>query len=404
MRRLYTLFILALLNISYATAQGRGSGLVDGDNYYRVRNFGSDRYVYVRDDFDDSDIFRQKADFQAIELWKDASKTIYDPASVILIHRYENGHYNLQAQGTGVLELTGHAVQISNRLSDGTYKVFATEKNTTVYLAEERTTSGNQGKLGTNNNQEKYRKWIVDKIETNSATNYFGIKPTITLNGKYYHPFYAAFPFRTASTGMHVYYVSKVSGNKATLKEIEGNIPASTPVIIECASADPSNNRLELLTSQPAAINGNKLVGVYFCNGERDWKSVNAYKRFDASTMRVLTPANGQLILSNNETSLLNSQVLEQIEVTDWDSEDEDDIEIACIPANTCYLKADAGTPDVLEIKFEAVGIEDIIANQTEKSAKGVYTLSGTQLRATNDVQGLPAGLYIVGGVKVAIK
>ena len=404
MRKLYTFFIITLLNITYATAQGRGSGLVDGDNYYRVRNFGSDRYVYVRDDFDDSDIFRQKADFQAIELWKDASKTIYDPASVILIHRYENGHYNLQAQGTGVLELTGHAVQISNRLSDGTYKVFATEKNTTVYLAEERTTSGNQGKLGTNNEQEKFRKWIVDKIETNSATNYFGIKPTITLNGKYYHPFYAAFPFRTASAGMHVYYVSKVSGNTATLKEIEGNIPASTPVIIECASADPSNNRLELLTSKPAAIKGNKLVGVYFCNGERDWQSVNAYKRFDASTMRVLTPANGQLILSNNETSLLNSQVLEQIEVTDWDSEDEDEIEIACIPANTCYLKADAGTPDVLEIKFEAVGIEDIIANQTEKSVKGVYTLSGTQLRATNDVQGLPAGLYIVGGVKVAIK
>ena len=66
MRKLYTLFIFALLNITSATAQDKGSGLV-GDNYYRVRNFGSDRYVYVRDDFDDSDIFRQKADFQAIE-------------------------------------------------------------------------------------------------------------------------------------------------------------------------------------------------------------------------------------------------------------------------------------------------------------------------------------------------
>ena len=34
----------------------------------------------------------------------------------------------------------------------------------------------------------------------------------------------------------------------------------------------------------------------------------------------------------------------------------------------------------------------------------GVYSLSGTQLRQTNDLEGLPAGLYIVGGKKTVIK
>lgn len=404
MRRFYTLFIIILLCQSGAVAQDMGSGILGYDAYYRVRNFGQDRYVYVRDNYDGSNLIKQTGDFQAIQLWKDASKTIADPASVIFIHRTSNGQYDLQAQGTGIRALTGYTVNISNRLSDGTYKVYATKENVTVYLDDERTNSRDQGMLGTKNSNDKFRRWVVDKIETNSATNYFGIKPTVQLNGKYYRPFFADFTFKTASPDMHVYYVSKVAGTEVTLKEIGGEIPAKTPVIIECASADPSNNRIDILTSKPSSISGNKLEGVFFCNGERGRESVEAYRAFGADTMRVFTAVDGKLIMSNNEATLLNSKVLENIETVDWKSPNEDDIEVVCIPANTCFLKVEAGVPDVLDVHFEGLGLDEILADNKDDDAEGVYSLSGTQLRATNDVQGLPAGLYIVGGVKVVIK
>ena len=406
MRRLYTLFIIASLSLASAIAQETGTPL-EGNIYYRVRNFGSDRYVYVRDNYDGSDLMRQVGDFGAIELWKGVS-TIDDPATVIYIIKYSNGTYNLQAQGTGVRELTGFSVHITERLKDGTYKVYATkdEGHVTVYLDDERSSQLNRqdGQLGTNNNNDKFRRWVCEKIETESENNYFGIKPTIQLNGKFYRPFFASFPFKTASPNMHVYYASKITGAEVTLKEIGGEIPASTPVIIECASDNPSNNRIELLTKKPAAIKNNKLVGVYFCNGERGKESTDAYKAFNADTMRVLMAVGDKLMLSNDETKLLRSKVLKEIEAVDWDSPDEDDIEVVCIPSNTCFLKVDSDTPAQLEVRFEGMGLDEILAESKDNDAVGVYSLSGTQLRTTNDVQGLPAGIYIVGGVKVVIK
>ena len=393
---------MSLLAMTGAVAQSTGSGLV-GDGYYRVHNLGSDRYIYVRENYDESDIVSQHADFQAIELWKDASKTIYDPATVLFIHKTDDGRYDIKAQGTGVYDLTGYTVNIS-KMSDGTYKVYATKAGNTVYLSEESTGSKAQGKLGTKNTTEKYRRWIVDKIETNSASNYFGVKPTLELNGKYYLSFYASFPYRLASTGMHVYYASKVVGTEATLTEILDDVPAATPVIIECASANPSDNRLEILSSQPTSLKSNKLAGVYFCKDNPKKKSTEAYKAFNASEMRVLTVSGGKLVLSGNESQLLQSGALVKVEDTDWNSPDLDDIEVVSIPANTCYLMADGGTSAELDIRFDTSGLDEILAAGKSGGAAGVYRLDGTQLRATNDVEGLPAGLYIVGGVKVVIR
>jgi hypothetical protein len=49
------------------------------------------------------------------------------------------------------------------------------------------------------------------------------------------------------------------------------------------------------------------------------------------------------------------------------------------------------------------MGLNDI-TKKNNKVAEGVYSISGTQLRANNNTEGLPAGLYIVGGKKVAVK
>ena len=365
-----------------------------GNGYYRVQNQGSERFIYVTDNKDYYDEIHDAEDFQAIQLWKDASKTIYDPGSVIYIKKYGD-KYNLQSQGTGVHELTGYYVSVTKK-AEGIYEVSASRGGVTKYLSDDRSNDNQQGQIGTTNSG-KFRRWIVDKIETNHATNYFGIKPSITLNGKYYQPFYAAFPFKTASPDMHVYYVSKAAGNIVTMKEISDEIPASTPVIIECASTNPSENRLELLETSSAQVSGNLLAGVYFRNGERPEESTEAYTVFDASSMRLLTIANNKLIFSDNA-----SDRLIETEAIDWRTEDY--YYPMCIPANTCYLQASAGTPATLDIRFEGSGLDEILAENKDDSAEGVYTLSGTLLRTTNDVKGLPAGVYVVGGVKVVIK
>lgn len=380
--------------VAFSFAQSNGTGFV-GNAYYRVSNYATSRYIYVTDNKDYYDKARDKEDFQAIQLWKDAGKTISDPSSVIYILQYSASSYNLQAQGTGVRELTGYTVNVKKQ-RNGTYEVSATDQGVTKYLSDNETSILDKGTLGTSGTGN-YRRWIVDKIETNHATNYFGVKPTIEVGGKYYQPFYASFPFRTASAGMHVYYLSKVAGSEATLKEITGDVPAATPVIIECSSADPSANRLDILAPSSASLSGNLLSGVYFCNGNRKQESTDAYTKFNEATMRVFSVKDGKLVLTNDAPERLNT-----IKVTDYEAYVK--VNAQCLYANTSYMKVQSGAPAVLEVNIDGSGINEILSERQGKQPEGVYSLTGAQLRSTNDVQGLPAGIYIVGGCKFVVR
>ena len=62
---------------------------------------------------------------------------------------------------------------------------------------------------------------------------YFGIKPEIEYNGKYYATIYAYFPFKL-DEGMKAYSITLNTNSVAVYKEITGTIPMSTPVLIEC--------------------------------------------------------------------------------------------------------------------------------------------------------------------------
>lgn len=396
MRRLCTFALLTIV-VSVVKSQDidTGTGFVD-DGYYRIHNYATQRYIYVKDNKDYTDIFRDDEDFQAIELWKYAEKAVYDPASVIYIKKVGSTTFDLMAQGTGVHSLTGYYVNVSKK-TDNTYEVSASKDNVTKYLYDGRSSSTKeQGLLGTSGKDISYRRWIVDKIETDHTVNYVGIKPTIELNGAYYQPFYAAFPFRAVSSNMHIYYITAVGGELALLQEIEGDVPAGTPVIIECASADPSDNRVELLTSTSSTVSGNKLRGTYFCNGTRPKESNDAYVKFDAVTMRIFTVADGKLVLSNQDESRLNN-----IKVNDYTTYTS--VNALCLYANTSYFPAEASTPDVIELTSDPTGINNMAAERGV-SREGIYSVNGTLLRPTNETAGLPAGLYIVGGKKVAVK
>ena len=349
MKRYLTLFLLVLLGLSEAFPQVNGTGFI-GNGYYRIKNKGTDRFIYVTDNKDYYDMTLDKEDFQAIQLWKDAGKACTDPASVLYMeYKYSdnnNDRYDLKAQGTGIYMLTGYYITAYKK-SDGCYEVYASGHGVTKYLSDNETSTAQQGMMGTGG-KLNYRKWVVDKIDPNHATNYIGIKPTIELNGKFYQPYYVGFPFKACSPDMHIYYIHKIDGNKAYMREIEGDIPASTPVIIECASADPSKNRIEPLISTSVKVSGNKLSGVYFCNGKRPKESVDAYKKFDAATMRVFSVANGGLVLTNNAPERLNEiKATDFVNLTGY-------IKVKCIPANSSYFIANNSTPAVLEILIDS--------------------------------------------------
>lgn len=392
MNRLHSILLFTLCWYGMAYAQSKGTGYV-GKGYYRVRNLTTERYIYVTDNKDYYDIAHDKEDFQGIQLWKDAAKAAKSPASVIFIEELYPGGFDLKAQGTGVYDLTGYCVNVTKK-SDGTYEVSASRSGVTKFLSDDRTNSSDQGKLGTSGTA-KYRRWIVDKIEATHATNYVGISPTITFNGKYYQTFYASFPFRTISPGMRVYYISDVEGDLALIQEIEGDVPAATPVIIECASANATDNRIEPLPTTTARVTDNLLCGVYFCNGKRPQESVDAYTKFDAATMRILTVADGKLVMSDNAP-----ERLQEIMVNDYTLYEQ--VPAICIPANTCYFKANANTPKQVFLTSDPTAIDSLPSEKTDGGKPcGVYSLDGTQLRATNNAEGLPAGIYIIGGKKV---
>jgi len=396
MKRLYSFLLLAAIGTASAFAQ-TGTGFID-NGYYRIKNYMTERYIYVTDNRDHYDKSRDKEDFQAIQLWKGSERAVQNPASVIYIElisgNNNKGTFDLKAQGTGVHALTGYYVGVQ-KLRNNAYEVSASANGVTKYLTDKEHSSRAKGSMGTwTEGDTSYRQWIVDKITTDHATNYVGISPTIQIDGTYYQPFYAGFPFRAASANMHIYYVESVKGIYANLKEIEGDVPAATPVLIECASDNPSLNRIEPLVSTSAKVSDNRLAGVYFCNEDRPQDSPDAYTPFNPSTMRVFSVADGKLVLTND-----GSGRVETLEVVDSNFED---IEIDCIPANTSYLKANAETAAELIVLLPGMGVGDI-NTESKAAAKGVYSISGTRLRMTNDVEGLPAGLYIVGGKKVVI-
>ena len=309
------------------------------DGYYRVRNYATQRYIYITDNTGSYDMSRDVGDFGAIQLWKGEDRPVSDPASIIYIDKTSSGQFDLQGQNTGIFALVKRFVDIVEKTTNpgkGTYTVGATSHGITKYLCDmETATRPEEGAMGTARDYP-YRNWTVFPVSANT-TSYFGIKPNVSIGLKRYYPFYAAFPFELYSTGLKAYIVSKVDErlNMAVLKEVTGVIPAMTPVIIECPSAQPTSNRLELVVSNAKAPTDNLLAGVLFCNEERP-NSSDALTAFNKQTMRLLgRTSSGKLGFISTSTQLHSFKGTEYL------------------PANQAYLKVKDGTASELTVVTE---------------------------------------------------
>ena len=166
---------------------------------------------------------------------------------------------------------------------------FATELFGSRFLKDGASYGGRVGNAaivcgGDDNN--KFELEPLDEAHMNEF--YFGAAPKTQAGGKYYTTMYTAFPYKCYD-GVKAYIVTKVDAKaaKITIREIKnGEVPAKTPVILECQTDKPATNRLVPMTTQAASIDGNLLKGVIDINhnaGNDDYRT-----KFDPATMRVL--------------------------------------------------------------------------------------------------------------------
>lgn len=318
------------------------------EGFYRVQNNGSQRYLYVKDCT--GDVSTLGADMDAIELWPNLDAAISDPGSVMYLEKHDNA-WDITSQATGVYEMTNRYMSISY---DGK---FCQVYNSGQYLYEIGTSMFNpqQGRIGAKTTGEmpgksQFRLWNATKIDSNSD-NYFGFKPTVKAGTKNYAPFYADFAY-TPKAAVKTWYVSQVDKEHAiaVIKQIEGTVARSQAVFVECVSASPADNKVDLTAAAGNKAAGNQMVGVFFDNGSRSGishKGKNpAVTVFDPKTMRLLgTNSEGKLSFENKSSTLVNLEICEN---GSWD------IYKDCIPHNTSYLKVDADCPASLTVMTEA--------------------------------------------------
>ncbi len=302
------------------------SAQLNGDGYYRVQNYKTGRYVYVMDDKGSLDVPSTTAEVGAIELWKGHDKSITDPASVIYVTDLtgKKQDFDFQAQGTGVKHMINHPVSVILRnKTRGTYAIFGRDSGMTRWLGDGTiSTYADRGYMSTNQNDE-YTEWYFHPINS-STDEYFGVAPTVKVGNEYYQPFFADFPFTTVSSGMEVFYIYKVDNEDgvAVLKKINGTVPRATPVLIKCASAEATNNRLNI-GGTASNITDNVLKAVYFENYDQILHT--NLTPFNKSTMRLLNVnASGELVYSTAD--------------------------VQYIPRNQAYLTVSANAPAEIKV------------------------------------------------------
>jgi len=373
MKRFYFI-LLTLIYVLSVSAQLEGSG------YYRVKNYGSQRYIYVCDGTSSGiNMSTTSVDMGAVQTWSDLNKAITDPASVIYIQS-AGDMWDLMAQGTSVHSLIGYYVDIIEKSHDSNiYQVAATVSGQTLYLYDGETSTSPRGRLVTGKANgslpQTYNRWQIFAL--NQTDNYVAVAPELSNGGKYYAPYYVSFPFSYQSSGMKTYYIKKVDAQKklAVITELTGVVPSSTPVIIECSTNTVENNKLKLeyyggYTDRPT---DNVLDGVYFSNPYRE--SDVSYRKYDSNTMRILgTTSEGKLGFVTATNDMLHK-------CGDSDSP------VWCLWANQSYLPVEAGSPAeftiVTEAEYEALSDVKVSSVTLDKTTVTSHVGETVQLTAT---------------------
>ena len=371
---------------------------LNGDGFYRIQNTSKyGRYLTISNNkVDDAnkDAITSGREGNVFGL-KTITNPVSDPSSIIYISKDNTGKsdyaYNIQAQGINPLAfLKNNGAELKIYPNGNGYFIYGSKGSITLYLVDN---NGSEGyiKVAGKNIYPDCQTWKISPID--QTNEYLGIAPdeNIKIGDKYYTTIYVGFPFDLPE-GMKAYYVCNndigTGVDRAELKEITGTIPAKTPVILECSSLNPADNKLSLLASGPKALTDNKLSGVFFCyvmmkvtdptkeNTNANFVSIKNAVEYNPKTMRVLGLVDGKLGLVTASD--------DQLVVTDKGK---------YLPANKAYFTFSGTASNQILLldkdNYEEIGkwisYEDAIYKKDEDD-KGVILMNGKNLSGSYDI------------------
>lgn len=373
------LLILSLLAASASTTLAD----YNGTGYYRVQNYKTTRWISIIDNKGSMDVGSTTFDLGAVQLQKNWDEVCCDPASILYIYPH-SGKYQIEAQGTGINQISNRYIDISEAGTgaDGKlYYAYGTENGMLKYIGDGELIKKKDKTIAVTNATGDYRKWYIKPV-TGDGSCYLGVKTTVNAGGKHYATMYASFPMKPYSDGVKAYVVNTVDQGMAVLDEVTDVIGANTPVVFECATDSPNTNRLTV-GGKGSAYSSNRMRGVYFNN------SVNTHLNrvaYDPNTMRILGTC------SDGSLGFITATGLDYI------------------PANTAYLSVAAGTPAELKCVTRAeydayvADVEDIIGEDGPVDVFNLQGMSVLRQAMPDEINALPAGIYIANGKKILVR
>lgn len=315
-----------VLTLAIALSVSSAIASINGNGYYRVKNYGTQRWAALIDNKGEADLIAGTADLHALQLNNNTEEILSDPASIVYITNITGSEYNLAAQGTSLQTLVGHPIYMrKDKEVNGEvlYRIWGTYKNVTKYIIDADILLSNQyGKASINGNTNASSsnwQWIIEPVDVNSA-NYFGAVPTVEANNGLYTSLFTAFAYKPNTENVKAYYIGRVGYGMAEMIEINGTVPAGSPVVIQCAGQNVADNKMEIVNSGDVLPN-NALNGVYF-----NYAGNNNVNRlaYDPQTMRVLGKC------SDGSLGFITA-------------------DIDFIPANSAYIKVTPGSSKELK-------------------------------------------------------
>lgn len=380
MKKIFCSVILATFCTSVIEAQ-----IADG--YYHIKNAVTGRYISINDTNPENYRASQSGDVNmaGIRTYIDYDTVAVSPSCVIYIKNLGNGKYDLIAQGSSLYNMANQKLAISiTAVGNGTYRISGKASGLEKSLADGQ---ANQEDSWMMNRITSNEYWIP--IPINTTDEYIGIRPDIkTADGQYFGTIYAGFSFRLASEGMAAFYVSNAGGTGFTMNQIEGDVvPAGTPVIIRCNSANIKDNKIEPAIGGYTFDNPNWLGGVYCSISVTKHRNIT---RYDNITMRLLGLSdNGELAFVKDAPKgrLYGGQ--------DKTSASYDE---KYLMANKAYLKVNPGDADVMTHGGYSA-IDNVKTD--DKASTATYTLTGIRIP---DGVTPKAGIYVKNGKKIIIR
>ena len=220
------------------------------------------------------------------------------PSTVIYLKQNSGDNYDIQAQSTGLVQLTTGSYETSNisctfkDLYATVKKVSGTGASTTYNVSEKLTGTGTVTSYGISKTITIGTEYFMDEGDSFGMTEDYSssntkhkwyiepvtalnVTPSISFGGKHYTTYYTAFPYTIGGNILNAYAITKIKDNGTLeVKAITGTVPACTPVILECSLMTgnyivPTGTPIVVAsdTTPASSYTGtNLLKGTFFCN------------------------------------------------------------------------------------------------------------------------------------------